>query len=230
MEQGNISRRPLSTINGASDRPKQKTPREEESKITRVSNRNEMKKCGDIIKRMRESDKEDFFDHPIQDDNLFAPGYFEIIKEPMDLGTIQAHLDANEIDVDEFHRMVSLVITNALTYNASSEHIVHKAALKLQAVYKEERQSKKEPPKNVCVSLHNEFYKKTIAEHAQNIQVGNGLEDVAEALFTKLKKMGGNWLRLGNDGKSYGKANDSYAYESKICCVHLYEVLICPCA
>lgn len=68
-----------------------------------------MKKCVDIIKRLRESDKEDFFGHPIL--------------------------------VDEFHRMISLVITNALTYNASSEH---------------------------------------------------GLEDVAEALFTKLKKMGGH--------------------------------------
>ena len=115
-----------------------------------------MKKCGDILKSLRESDKEDFFGHPIlQDDAFFAPGYFDIIKEPMDLGTIQAHLDANEIDVDEFHRMISLVITNALTYNASSEHIVHKAALKLQAVYKEECKAKKEPPKNVCVSLHN---------------------------------------------------------------------------
>jgi len=167
---------------------------------------------------LRESDKEDFFGHSIQDiqdDTFFAPDYFNIIKEPMDLGTIQGHLDANEIEEPEFHRLVSLVITNALTYNTSSEHIVHKAALRLQAVYNEECQAKNEPPKNICVSLHNEFYKKTIAEHAHNIKVGNGLEDVAEAVFTKLKKMGGNWIKLGTDGKSYVKANDSYAYESK---------------
>jgi len=183
-----------------------------------VSNRNELKKCSEILKRLRESDKEDFFGHSIQDiqdDTFFAPDYFNIIKEPMDLGTIQGHLDANEIEEPEFHRLVSLVITNALTYNTSSEHIVHKAALRLQAVYNEECQAKNEPPKNICVSLHNEFYKKTIAEHAHNIKVGNGLEDVAEAVFTKLKKMGGNWIKLGTDGKSYVKANDSYAYESK---------------
>ena len=58
--------------------------------------------------------------------------------------------------------------------------------------------------------------------------MGNGLEDVAEAVFTKLKKMGGSWIKLGNDGKSYVKANDSYAYESKYLLCPLYEVLICP--
>jgi len=101
-----------------------------------------MKECDRILSKLKRVDKTetgDIFSVPINEDDNDAPDYFNIISEPCDFGTIQARLDANEIDVPEFHRLVLLVFTNAITYNADEDHFVHQAALKLQHIYHKEK-------------------------------------------------------------------------------------------
>ena len=107
-----------------------------------------MKECNRILSKLKRTDKLEYnstFSKPVVE-NEHAPDYFKIITEPSDFGTIHARLDANEIDVPEFHRLVSLVFTNALTYNPDTDHFVHEAALRLQAIYEKERQPKDTSP------------------------------------------------------------------------------------
>lgn len=49
---------------------------------------------------------------------LKIPDYFDVIKHPMDLGTIQRKLDTGEIQSkSKFIELVRLVFDNALLYN-----------------------------------------------------------------------------------------------------------------
>jgi hypothetical protein len=57
--------------------------------------------------------------------------YFNVIKTPMDLGTVKQNLQAmNYKDDEEFSRDVRLTFQNALRYNPA-EHYVHQAAKQL---------------------------------------------------------------------------------------------------
>ena len=129
--------------------PSSKPIKQEESRRKRSPAKSPtMKECNRILSKLKRVDKAEnkgIFSTPVvEDDN--APGYSKIITEPCDFGTIQARLDANEIDVPEFHRLISLVFTNALTYSPDTEHCVHIAALKLQTIYDKERQPKEASP------------------------------------------------------------------------------------
>jgi len=129
--------------------PSSKPIEQEESRRKRSPTKSPiMKECNRILSKLKRVDKTEnkgIFSTPVvEDDN--APGYSKVITEPCDFGTIQARLDANEIEEPEFHRLVSLVFTNALTYNPDTEHCVHIAALKLQTIYDKERQPKEMSP------------------------------------------------------------------------------------
>ena len=129
--------------------PSSKPIKQEEGRMKRSPTKSPiMKECNRILSKLKRTDKLEYnstFSKPVVE-NEHAPDYFKIITEPSDFGTIQARLDANEIDVPEFHRLVSLVFTNALTYNPDTDHFVHEAALRLQAIYEKERQPKDTSP------------------------------------------------------------------------------------
>ena len=67
---------------------------------------------------------------------LGIPNYFVIIKNPMDLGTIQSKFDRNEIDTpDELARLVRLTFQNAITYNTMPDNVVNIAARNLLGIF-----------------------------------------------------------------------------------------------
>jgi len=73
------------------------------------------------------------FSVPVEPDLLGLPDYFEIIKSPMDLGTVKKKLEGgNYRDLDAFARDVRLTFENAMKYNskASDVHSVAQKALK----------------------------------------------------------------------------------------------------
>ena len=64
------------------------------------------------------------FNKPVDPVQLDIPDYFEIIKEPMDLGTIQKKLNAGTYLVpEEFFKDVKLTFENAITYNSDESEI-----------------------------------------------------------------------------------------------------------
>jgi hypothetical protein len=130
-------------------RPPQGLIRRESSRLTKLPSRLEdddpqallsrmMDKCSQILKIIREKDIASgaFFGEPVDPVAHGIPTYYQIIKEPMDLGTIQRKLDSKDIlTPEEFGRLVRLVFENAMTFNVEPSHVVHQAARNLLILF-----------------------------------------------------------------------------------------------
>ena len=65
---------------------------------------------------------------PVDPVKLNIPDYFDIIKQPMDLGTIKRMLATNEIKSrEEFVDKVRLVFDNAILYNKPYDEVYRRA-------------------------------------------------------------------------------------------------------
>ena len=72
---------------------------------------------------------------PVDPVELGLPDYFDIIKKPMDLGTIHKKLDAgNYHDIDNFQADTNLTFDNAMTYNEEGS-VVYDMAKELKAKF-----------------------------------------------------------------------------------------------
>jgi hypothetical protein len=97
-----------------------------------------MEKCGQILAYMHEQDTlaGGFFREPVDPMAHGIPTYHRVIKEPMDLGTIQRKMDKNEIaSPEEFGRLARLVFENAMTFNVDPTHAVHLAGRNLLILF-----------------------------------------------------------------------------------------------
>jgi len=76
-----------------------------------------------------------WFMTPVDHKALMIPQYPEIVKFPMDFGTIQKRLQkSNFTDFDQFASDVTLVFANAILFNPP-DHAVHLCALHLKGVF-----------------------------------------------------------------------------------------------
>jgi len=113
-----------------------------------------MEKCMSILKAMSLKDGSSgrFFLEPVDPVAHGIPTYHQIITNPMDLGTIQAKMDGDEIESpEEFARLVRLVFENALKFNVDPTHAVHQAAHDLLVLFNQkfrdvERMTEKKKP------------------------------------------------------------------------------------
>lgn len=97
-----------------------------------------MDKCSQILKFMREKDVElgAFFSEPVDPVALGIPTYSQVIKEPMDLRTIDRRMESGIIESpEEFSRVVRLVFENAMTFNIDPAHSVHQAGRNLLVMF-----------------------------------------------------------------------------------------------
>jgi Bromodomain/Bromodomain extra-terminal - transcription regulation len=97
-----------------------------------------MARCSEIIKFVIDKDASSgkFFLEPVDPVAHGIPTYYQIIKEPMDLGTIQIMIDNNDIlTPEEFGRLVRLVFENAMTFNVEPTHVVHQAGRNLLILF-----------------------------------------------------------------------------------------------
>jgi hypothetical protein len=111
--------------------------RRESSRMSRLPSRLEeddpqaqmdrlMDRCRQILKELQEGDVNQIFAAPVDPVALGIPTYFDVVKDPMDLGTIKTRMDANKIDSpEEFARLVRLTFENAITFNTMPDNIVH---------------------------------------------------------------------------------------------------------
>lgn len=75
-------------------------------------------KCTEVLKGLQSHQHGWVFNCPVDPVELGLPDYFEIIKKPMDLGTVQKKLDSGGFhEIKEFETLVHLTFDNAMTYN-----------------------------------------------------------------------------------------------------------------
>ncbi|XP_068147552.1 bromodomain-containing protein 3 [Drosophila tropicalis] len=75
------------------------------------------------------------FYEPVDSEALGLDDYHEIVKEPMDLGTIKERLDADDYeDATEFAKDVRLIFFNAYLYT-NSGHVCYQMAKELQLIF-----------------------------------------------------------------------------------------------
>jgi hypothetical protein len=97
-----------------------------------------MDKCRDILSVLREKDLATggIFAAPVDPVALGIPTYFQVISNPMDLGTIQAKMNANDISSPgEFAHLVRLVFDNAIKFNSDPASIVHIGARNMLSLF-----------------------------------------------------------------------------------------------
>jgi hypothetical protein len=95
-----------------------------------------MEKCRKILQELNDADVDNIFAWPVDPIALGVPTYFDVIKEPMDLGTIKTMMNNDEIDSpEEFSRLVRLTFENAITFNTLPDSVVHTLARNLLALF-----------------------------------------------------------------------------------------------
>lgn len=95
--------------------------------------------CQKILNHLFQRDQEGWFTSPVDPIAMEIPDYVEIIKEPMDLGTVQENLTGKKYaQHEDFAKDVRLIFRNAMTYNESPDHAVHQAAAALTKDFDEQ--------------------------------------------------------------------------------------------
>ncbi|OZJ04517.1 hypothetical protein BZG36_02242 [Bifiguratus adelaidae] len=99
-----------------------------------------VKGCRAIIRKLFASKHSLNFQQPVDPIALNIPDYFDVIKNPMDLGSIKQKLDDNRYgSANEFYNDVKLVFNNCYTYNPEGSY-VHQEGKTLEAIFESEWQ------------------------------------------------------------------------------------------
>ncbi|KAL1560396.1 transcription factor GTE10-like [Salvia divinorum] len=121
--ESNVPLKPSMLVNSGKQRPSMSSDDERWKKQKMDSN---LKlECTKILKALMSHSLARAFNEPVNPVKLKIPDYFEIIKNPMDLGTIKHKLEKNMYSgAKEFAADVLLTFENAMSYNPPS-HEVH---------------------------------------------------------------------------------------------------------
>lgn len=96
-----------------------------------------LRQCTGLLKPLMRLPEAAYFLEPVDPEMLRIPDYFDIIKAPMDLGTVNKRLEAAQYrSVDDFIADVRLVWKNAYLYNKAG-HAVHTAAKRCESEFEE---------------------------------------------------------------------------------------------
>mmetsp|Transcript_3187 Transcript_3187/g.8801 ORF Transcript_3187/g.8801 Transcript_3187/m.8801 type:complete len:1350 (+) Transcript_3187:236-4285(+) len=127
---GSMSRRESTRVVKVPSRLEDEDPDAQFSRI--------MDKCNVLLRIIRERDVEmgAFFSEPVDPIQLDIPTYYQVIKEPMDLRTLNRKMEANEVkSPEEFARLCRLIFENAVMFNVDPGHSVHQAARNLLILF-----------------------------------------------------------------------------------------------
>jgi E1A/CREB-binding protein len=92
-------------------------------------------KCLDVLKGLQVHTHGWVFNTPVDPVELGLPDYFQVIKKPMDLGTVNRRLDNGQYhSIDEFAADVQLTFDNAMQYNEEGS-VVHDMAAELKTKF-----------------------------------------------------------------------------------------------
>ena len=91
--------------------------------------------CQPVLKGLQQHQHGWVFNVPVDPEELGLPDYFDIIKKPMDLGSIHKKLDGGAYhSIDDFQSDVNLTFDNAMTYNEENT-VVYDMAKELKTKF-----------------------------------------------------------------------------------------------
>lgn len=147
------------------------------------------------------------FMNPVEVERLGLHDYYEVIKKPMDLGTIKNRMEAKDgtgyKNVREMDADVRLVFENAMKYNEPDSD-AHKMATTLLEIYQakwrqllpkvekeEKRRHEEEAEAQLEIQLAQEADHATIAKDISNelYEVDTHLEELREMVIQKCRKI-----------------------------------------
>jgi hypothetical protein len=77
-----------------------------------------------LLKRAQKHSKGRCFVEPVDPEELGIPDYFDVIKQPMDFGTVAKKLTGNEYaSQDDYAADMRLIFDNAFTYNQENDEV-----------------------------------------------------------------------------------------------------------
>lgn len=80
--------------------------------------------------------RSDFFRDPVPDDDHFAPGYYKLIKTPIDLSAIKRKLmDGQYQNRHQFREDLELIVSNCRFYN-DEQSVVYGASIEFEKLFK----------------------------------------------------------------------------------------------
>ena len=87
----------------------------------------QLRYCQEVLKDLtnpKHWQMNQYFTHPVDPVALNIPTYFQLIKKPMDLGTVQTKLDNNVYEkAKDFEEDVRLVFKNCYKFNPEGDHV-----------------------------------------------------------------------------------------------------------
>lgn len=96
----------------------------------------DIRRASKVLTKMMSQEMSFFFNEPVDPIRDGVPNYFEVIKEPMDFGTIRTKLDAGEyMEAHEYEHDVELVFRNCYTFN-QPHLVVYQTAQMLEKMWK----------------------------------------------------------------------------------------------
>jgi len=102
------------------------------------SNRRNMAQLLPIVDKLLSADRRKYFHAPVDPVILGIPNYFDVINEPMDLGTVRQGIVAGTYDAeDQVFDHIRLTFHNAMTFNPAKND-VHATAKSLLATFQTE--------------------------------------------------------------------------------------------
>lgn len=97
------------------------------------------------------------FSEPVDPEKLGLPDYFDIIKSPMDLGTIKTNVEkCLYTDLEDFYEDVRLVFSNAILYNGEKSSVGSMAKTLLGIFEKELKSNSKKAEKKGGSSMRDD--------------------------------------------------------------------------
>jgi bromodomain-containing factor 1 len=116
--------------------------------------RKHLKYCTAALKELKKHPSAGLFLEPVDPIKYGIPDYFDIIKQPMDLGTVESKLNALQYTtVADFESDVRLIFSNCILYNGV-DHPVSQQARELESLFNIQLSSfpgGKKEVKDLCV-------------------------------------------------------------------------------
>ncbi|KAG8099877.1 hypothetical protein GUJ93_ZPchr0013g35431 [Zizania palustris] len=103
-----------------------------------IMNTSKSRQCGNVLKKLMDHEGGWLFHKPVDPVLYGIPDYFDVIRNPMDLGTVKKKLTNKQYSsTDQFAADVRLTFSNAMKYNPPGNH-VHTIADQMNRVFDSE--------------------------------------------------------------------------------------------
>lgn len=140
-----------------------------------------MAKCGAVLQSLKRNSLAEPFLYPVDPKSMGVPSFYTLVKEPMDLSTVEKKLKNNDyLNSSQFITDVRKIWKNALTSNAQGSDIYRKA-LEMNRIFEESvkeieaiasQKPAQEPPKAEKKSAKSQQQPQTQAQPQRQV---NGL-------------------------------------------------------